>query len=307
MGRSAPCSGLCAVDTLGTLVLSARLRTCMMHPLDIHWVYTFGSVALVAGASFTGMVALSLSPQRLSRVIPPLVSLAAGALLGTAFGHLLPESVERVGFGRKLSGLLLASFVTFFVVEKLLAFWLGWYFGEAGSIKHHHHGQLHHHGTPHLSEYSSRENRPIVTNLLIGAAIHSLVDGMALATAYSTGTHLGVITTIAVLFHEAPHHIGDVSIMIHKGIPVMQSVMLSLLAASTAAIGALLVLLVGTQSDGVTDILLPFTTANFLYIASCSLIPELHQERGLRQSLAQTIFFIAGCSLMFVSSGASNR
>jgi len=105
-----------------------------MHPLDIHWVYTFGSVALVAGASFTGMVALSLSPQRLSRVIPPLVSLVAGALLGTAFGHLLPESVERVGFGRKLSGLLLASFVTFFVVEKLLAFWLGWYFGEAGSI-----------------------------------------------------------------------------------------------------------------------------------------------------------------------------
>ena len=54
-------------------------------------------------------------------------------------------------------------------------------------------------------------------------------------------------------------------------------------------------------------ILLPFTTANFLYIASCSLIPELQRERGLRQSLAQTIFFIAGCSLMFVSSGASNR
>ena len=84
-----------------------------MHPLDIHWGYTFGSVALVAGASFTGMVALSLSPKRLARVIPLMVSLAAGALLGTAFGHLLPESVERIGAGRKLSGLLLAGFVTF--------------------------------------------------------------------------------------------------------------------------------------------------------------------------------------------------
>ena len=279
----------------------------MMHPLDIHWVYTFGSVALVAGASFTGMVALSLSPQRLSRVISPLVSLAAGALLGTAFGHLLPESVERVGSGRTLSGLLLAGFVTFFVIEKLLAFGSGWYFGEPGSIKHHHHGHLHHQETAHLTEHSSHENRPMVANLLIGAAIHSLVDGMALATAYSTGTHLGVITTIAVLFHETPHHIGDVSILIHKGIPVVRSVLLSLLAASAAAIGALLVLLVGTQSDGVTAILLPFTTANFFYIASCSLIPELQRERGLRQSLAQTIFFIAGCSLMFVSSGASNR
>jgi zinc and cadmium transporter len=80
-----------------------------MHPLDIHWVYTFGSVALVAGASFMGMIALSFSPHRLARVIPPLLSLAAGTLLGTAFGHLLPESIERLGAGRKLSAMLLGS------------------------------------------------------------------------------------------------------------------------------------------------------------------------------------------------------
>ena len=80
-----------------------------MHPLDIHWIYTFGSVALVAAVSFTGMVALSLSPHRLSRIIPLLVSLAAGALLGTAFGHLLPESIEQIGAGRELVGLLLAA------------------------------------------------------------------------------------------------------------------------------------------------------------------------------------------------------
>ena len=308
MGRSSPASGLCALDTLGTLVLRAPSPTRMMHPLDIHWAYTFGSVALVAAASFTGMVALSFSPHRLSKVIPPLVSLAAGALLGTAFGHLLPESVERVGAGRMLSGLLLAGFITFFVIEKLLGVWLSWYFDEPGGIGHHHHGQLHPHGDTGAPEKpSSYGHRPMLTNLLFGAAIHSFIDGMALATAYSTGTHLGMITTVAVLFHEAPHHIGDVSILIHKGIPVVQSVALSLLAGATAAIGALLVLLVGTQSIGVTTILLPFTTANFLYIASSSLIPELQQERGLRQSLAQTILFVAGCSLMFVSSGAPSR
>jgi zinc and cadmium transporter len=266
-----------------------------MHPLDIHWVYTFGSVALVAGASFTGMIALAFSPKRLAVVVPPLVSLAAGALLGTAFGHLLPESVERVGPGRKLSGLLLAGFVTFFVIEKLLAFWFG-----AGG---HDHGTGAGHSHKHGPSYGSR---PMLTNLLVGAAIHSFIDGMALATAYTTQTQLGVITTIAVLFHEAPHHIGDVSILVHKGIPVVKAVGLSLLAGGTAAIGALLVLLVGTQSIGVTTVLLPFTTANFLYIASSNLMPELHQERGLRQSVAQTFFFMAGCSLMFVSSGAAH-
>ena len=49
--------------------------------------------------------------------------------------------------------------------------------------------------------------------------------------------------------------------------------------------------------------LLPFTTANFLYIASASLMPELQHERGLRQSLTQTILFVAGSLLMFVSFG----
>ena len=94
----------------------------------------------------------------------------------------------------------------------------------------------------------------MITNLLLGAAIHSFMDGMAIGTAYSTGTHLGLITTVAVLFHEAPHHIGDVSILIHKGVPVKQAVILSLMAGGTAAIGALLVLLVGIQSTGFTAV-----------------------------------------------------
>ena len=248
------------------------------------------------------MIALSFSPHRLSRVIPPLLSLAAGALLGTAFGHLLPESIERLGTGRRLSVLLLAGFVTFFVTEKLLGLW----FGRASGDLDHRHEHL---PTPEtaVAEYAEpkdlKSQKPVIANLLIGAAIHSFIDGMALGTAYSAGTNLGVITTIAVLFHEAPHHIGDVSILIHKGVPVKQAVGLSLLAGATAALGGLLVLLVGERSMATTTVLLPFTTANFLYIASSSLMPELQHERGLGRSFAQMLCFVAGCSLMFVSSG----
>jgi zinc and cadmium transporter len=269
-----------------------------MHPLDIHWVYTFGSVALIAAVSFTGMVALSLSPHRLSRIIPLLVSLAAGALLGTAFGHLLPESVERVGSGRELAGLLLAGFVTFFVLEKGLGIWCNRCGEDHGHIHVHLPGDL-----LVLKSAPSNGNHPMITNLLVGAAIHSLVDGMAIATGYTTGTRLGVITTIAVLFHEAPHHIGDVSILIRKGVPVVRAVLLNLMAASTAAIGALVVLLLGTKLMGLTTVLLPFATANFLYIALASLMPELQQERGLRPSLEQTILLLTGSLLMFVSGG----
>jgi zinc and cadmium transporter len=275
-----------------------------MHPLDIHWIYTFGNVAVVSGASFTGMVALSLSPHRLARVIPPLLSLAAGALLGTAFGHLLPESIEHVGVGRKLSALLLAGFLTFFIIEKLLGVWFSGG-GDSAGTAHHRHGGIVPPEADHQKHHdAARLHRPMITNLLLGAAIHSFMDGMAISTAYSTGTHLGVITTIAVLFHEAPHHIGDVSILIHKGVPVKEAVMLSLMAGGAAAVGGLLVLLIGTQSTGFTSILLPFTTANFLYIAASNLMPELQHERGLRPSVAQMLLFAAGSSLMFFNSGS---
>jgi len=264
-----------------------------MHPLDIHWVYSFASVALVAGLALIGRVALTFSPKRLSRLIPLLVSLAAGALLGTAFGHLLPESMERIGNTPKLSGLLIGGFLTFFALEKLLCVWC--------NGAYHDHGVQGLHPVAHYDEHGpSAGNGPIVTNLLFGAGIHSFVDGMAIATGYTVGTRLGVLTTIAVVFHEVPHHVGDVSILIHKGIPILRAVLLSLLAGSTAAVGALLVLLVGAQSAGVTTILLPFATANFLYIASANLMPELRNETRLRPSLVQILLFGAGCTLMFV-------
>jgi hypothetical protein len=62
--------------------------------------------------------------------------------------------------------------------------------------------------------------------------------------------------------------------------------------------------LIGTQSTGFTSILLPFTTANFLYIAASNLMPELQHERGLRPSVAQMLLFAAGSSLMFFNSGS---
>jgi len=260
-----------------------------MHPLDIHWIYTFVSIALVAALALVGRVALTFSPKSLARLLPLLVSLAAGALLGTAFGHLLPESVERIGDGPKLSGLLIAGFFTFFVLEKLLCVWC--------NDTHHHDGlDL---VAPSHGGGSSAGNGPMVTNLLFGSGIHSFVDGMAIATGYTVGTHLGVLTTVAVVFHEIPHHIGDVSILIHKGIPIMRAVVLSLLAGSASAVGALLVLLVGGRSTGVTNILLPFATANFLYIASANLLPELRNETRPRPSFVQIFLFGAGCSLMF--------
>jgi len=185
----------------------------------------------------------------------------------------------------------MGGFVAFFILEKLLTVWSKGPSCEDGYAKI---------GADAAAQFGAHAaaNRPIVTNLMVGAAIHSLVDGMTIATGYIVGTRLGVIATIAVFFHEVPHHIGDVSILIHKGVPIVRAVVLSFLAGSAAAVGALLVLLVGDRSNGVTTVLLPFATANFLYIAAANLLPELRNETRLRPSLVQILLFGAGCCLM---------
>jgi len=81
----------------------------------------------------------------------------------------------------------------------------------------------------------------------------------------------------------------------------------NLMAAGTVTLGALVVLLLGARLMSVTTLLLPFTTANFIYIATASLMPELQQERGLRQSLTQTALFLTGSFLMFSSGGSEPR
>jgi zinc and cadmium transporter len=266
-----------------------------MHPLDIHWIYTLGSLSLVAAFSLLGMIGLSLSAARLTRVVPYLVSVAAGALLGTALGHLLPESVEHFGAGRKLSGLLLAGFCVFFLLEK----WMIVRSHRNGHTDTHLHDHAIHPETAPPATFG-KQNGSLAANILLGGAIHSFVDGIVIATAWTARPNLGLVATVAVMLHEGPHHVGDVSILIHSGIPVRRAVFLNFLASAPSLAGALLVLLLGQRADGFTAAFLPFTTANFLYIAAATLVPEMQQERGIRQSIIQILLFVGGISLMYL-------
>jgi zinc transporter ZupT len=150
-----------------------------MHPLDIHWVYALGSVVLVAAVSLLGMIALTLSPGKLAKTIPWLVSLAAGALLGTTMGHLLPESIEQFGGGKQLSGLLLAGFCSFFLLEKVFTLRTH---GDDNPGTHRHDHLMHPEAGP-LARLA-KPNTSLSTNILLGGAVHSFIDGVAIATAY---------------------------------------------------------------------------------------------------------------------------
>src|SRR5690349_3785617 len=98
------------------------------------------SVLAISLLSFLGALTLTLGPARLRGVLPALVALAAGALIGDVFLHLLPEAAaHQDGFTPSVGWWVLAGLLGFFVVESV--------------IHWHHHGEdveLHAEGHAHV-------------------------------------------------------------------------------------------------------------------------------------------------------------
>ena len=254
-------------------------------------------------ASLVGLLALSQDASRLRRLQLYLVSLAAGSLLGGAFIHLLPEAVERLGTGLPFSLYLLGGFFGFFVLEKFL-----W---------HHHHGTEHAEsvGEPHrmhgreAGDHSAPTHQevgpevrthPIVTMILLGDGVHNFLDGMVIAAAYLADPTVGVVTTIAVVLHELPQEIGDFGVLLHGGLSARRALLFNFLSATASILGAILVLWIGTEVEGLEAILLTVSAASFIYIAAADLIPELHRSREPRQALPQVLMIALGLGLMIL-------
>jgi zinc and cadmium transporter len=255
---------------------------------------TVAALAAVSLASVAGSASFALG-KRLHAALPYLVSAAAGALLGTALTHLLPEGFELLGSGRLTGVLLLAGFVFSFLLEHLL--WLLFHrenHTEAVEASLPETGHFH-----HKHEYSRTTGRALAANILFSGGVHSFIDGIAVAAAFAVGHTVGLATTIAVLIHEVPHHLADVGVLVYSGMTKRRAVLLNFLATLGCAMGGLLVLVCGSGFRPFTAALLPITAANFLYIAVAILMPELQKEQERRRSSIQTVCLIGAAGLMW--------
>ena len=259
------------------------------HPETLH---TLIALTIISATSVIGSASFVLG-RYLERVLPYLIALAGGTLLGTAGSHLLPEAMDRLG-SRKTGLLFLAGLLGSFLLERLLMS----LFQHTGPC--HHSSAL---GSPtenfhHSHEHQHHSGNPLVANILLSGAIHSFVDGVAIAVAFRVAHPIGIATTIAVLLHEVPHHIADVGILIYAGLRRRRAVLLNLIATAGCATGGVLILVTGLRSASLTFSLLPITAANFLYIGLAILIPELQREQSRRRSFWQVTSLFGGAIFM---------
>ncbi|MBU0573264.1 MAG: ZIP family metal transporter [Candidatus Margulisbacteria bacterium] len=244
------------------------------------WVFTLVSVFVVSLVSFVGVFSLALKKDFLHKILLYLVSLSAGALLGGAFFHLIPEASHEFGFSLHLGFYVLSGIMAFFVLEKFICW------------RHCH------------IETSRQHPHPVALMNLVGDAFHNFIDGMVIAGTYLVSIPLGISTTLAVLFHEIPQEIGDFGVLVHGGFSRLRALLFNFGSALFAVLGALVILFLNIEVDTIGQVLVPFTAGGFLYIATSDLIPELRKDIRPSSSLIQLVFILIGLAIMlFLAHG----
>lgn len=237
-------------------------------------LYSLASVLLISAISFVGALALVLNRDILRRSVFILVGLAAGALLGDVFIHIIPESFEEFADPNTVSLLIIAGVILFFILEK--------------TIHWHHHADDHAESYPH----------PVGKIILVGDGVHNFLDGLMIAASYMVSLEVGVATTIAVILHEIPQEIGNFGVLVHAGYSVGKALWYNFLSALTAVAGAVVALAVGSEVESFAVWFLPVIAGGFIYVALSDLVPELHKERRFIPGVIQVAAIIAGVASM---------
>jgi len=243
-----------------------------MTPL-LQAIFSALAISLI---SFVGIVTLAIKEKTLNKILYLFVGFSTGALLGSAFFHLLPEALKHFANPLQVFQYALISLSLFFVMERILRW-------------HHCHEpgcEIHKRHLGYLN--------------LIGDGIHNLLDGLIIFSAFYTSPALGLPVLISLALHEIPQEIGDYGVLLYAGFKKSQALFYNFISALSAVAGVILGYLLINQMSNLNNFILPFAAGGFIYIAASDLIPELHKETNLKKSLISFIFFISALVLMLL-------
>jgi|SRR3989344_2580999 len=229
------------------------------------------SVLLISVISLIGVTILGLRKKLFESILLILVAFAAGSMLGAAFFDLIPEGLENLG-ANTVMPLILLGIIIFFIVERIVHW-------------HHFHEECKVHPVSYL--------------ILVGDAVHNFSDGVIIAAAYLIDFHLGMISTLAILFHEIPQELGDFAILVKSGFSKAKALLYNFLSAVMAILGAVLTYFASNVIGWIVPYLISVAAGGFIYIAVADLLPGLHKETNKKQLILHLLFLIMGILFIF--------
>lgn len=250
-------------------------------------IYILISTLIIAALSLTGIVVLAFMKKHVHASMLTLVALSAGAMLGNAFFHLLPEAIELSQDGSialfTIMLLIVGSFVASFLFEQFFSW-------------HHCHNSTHCEPT----------EKPFAHLVLYSDIIHNFIDGLIIAAAFIVSPSLGIATTIAIALHEIPQELGDYAVLVHGGFSNIRAAIYNGVAALTVVVGGIVGYLLAGSVEWAVPVLIPIAIGGFIYISAADLLPELRQNAnhgGNRASIPLNfLVFLTGLVMMIVTA-----
>ncbi|XP_033124138.1 zinc transporter ZIP12-like [Anneissia japonica] len=136
--------------------------------------------------------------------------------------------------------------------------------------------------------------------ILIGDAIHNLMDGLAIGVAFTADILVGVSTCIAVMFHELPHELGDFAVLVNNGLSVKKALLCNFGTACMAFIGLYIGIAAG-EGTAIHQWVFAVTAGMFIYVSLVDLMPELDHTKSakpLQTFLLQNLGLCIGWTMM---------
>jgi len=229
--------------------------------------------------SINGLMALAggftlfFSKRDLNKILLTLVSLSIGALIGGAFFHFIPESLEKISLTKTVLFILI-GIIIFYLTEKILH----WHHCHEGECKIH----------------------PFSYLILYGDGLHNFIDGLIIASSFIISIPFGIVTSLIIMAHELPQEIADFGVLVHGGFSRAKALFYNFLSQLTAILGGVLGFFFLSIKD-YSVYLLPIAAGGFLYIAVKDLIPEVLKEKNPKKKIINLMAIIFGL-LILISS-----
>jgi zinc and cadmium transporter len=229
-----------------------------------------GYAVIAAAANMVGAAAVATRRTWSDRSLELLIALSAGFMISVALADMIPDAIVNGGEAGAIGA---------------LAGFLGVHLTQHVFVGHFHYGHETH-------VVSSR----VSVSALVGLLLHTLVDGVAIASAFTVSSQLGLLVFGAIFLHKFPEGLAISSLTLAAG------------GSRRAAFGA--AALLGTATVGgvlLTGVIAPLARYGLalsggvtLYVGASNLIPEFQGKKGWAHSVA----FFAGCAAYLAARAA---
>lgn len=227
--------------------------------------YLYGTLA--AGGNILGAVAVVSRARWSVRALDAMIALAAGFMMAVVVVEIFPEAIVHGGTNAAIVALV--GYMLVHLTQHTL-------------VKHFHFGEETHHVTKAVS-----------LSALVGLMMHTVVDGVAIASGFGVSSALGMLIFVAVLLHKFPEGLAISSLFLAAGASRRRALLAAAALGGATIIGVAL-------TDGIPALTthgLALSAGVTLYVAASNLVPEFQAKHDWRLPIS----FFVGSALFFLA------